>query len=484
MIVCGVILIIFAALWLRYRNFKKEIFSNLPQKGNELKELYPVAYAILIQLKNFKITFSNQSRRQKIERLNIIAERKDSEILYNVRRMAIGMAVLFLAAAMGILYGLSNRTESLITDNSITRPSYEKEKEVVQFLANDNTISVEIHPREYTLTETQENFTKAYEYLLNKVQGENTSLEEVSGNLNLITYIEPYAIKVSWMSSNPELIDINGNVNNEEFVEGNNEKVVLTAVCSYLNYEYQNEIEVRVVPRNLTGEEAFVRDLKKMIKEQEAYDRTQKQVVLPKEVSGVPVSYREEKEDLSWVFLLLGVVAAVAIFPGMDKDLDGKIKERNQQMMLDYSEIISKLNILSGAGMSILRGWEKIVRDYEKKIGEDVSRRRYAYEEMKITYYEIQSGISESNAYSNFGRRCNIHEYLKLGALLEQNVKKGAKGLGKMLEEESMQAFEQRKNLARKLGEEAGTKLLIPMIIMLAIVMVIVLIPAFTSFSV
>lgn len=484
MVICGVILLVFAMLWLRYRNFKKEVFANLPKKGNELKELYPVAYAVLLKLKNLRIPFFSQGRKQKIERLNVITVIKDSEILYNVRRMATAMAVLFLAAIMGMLYGLSNETKSLIVDNSVTRPSYEKEKEVIEFLANENTVSVEIHPREYTLLETQENFTKAYVYLLEVMKGENLSLAQVTENLNLMTYIEPYAMKVSWMSSMPELIDIHGNVNNEELVEGESQVVVLTAVFSYLDYEYQNEIEVQVLPQNLTGQEAFVRDLKKIIKEQEAQDRTQEKVILPQEVNGVTVTYGEEKEDLSWVFLLLGMVAAVAIFPGMDKDLEGKLKERNQQMMLDYSEIVSKLNILSGAGMSIFRAWEKIVRDYEQKVSKNVEKRRFAYEEMKITYYEVQSGISESNAYSNFGRRCNIHEYLKLGALLEQNVRKGAKGLGKMLEEESIQAFEQRKNLARKLGEEAGTKLLIPMIIMLAIVMVIVLIPAFTSFSV
>ena len=153
-------------------------------------------------------------------------------------------------------------------------------------------------------------------------------------------------------------------------------------------------------------------------------------------------------------------------------------------MLLDYSEIVSKLNILSGAGMSILKAWERIVKDYEKKTVRESKARRFAYEEMKITYYEIQSGISEGSAYAAFGRRCNIHEYLKLGTLLEQNVKKGSKGLSKMLEDEVVDAFEQRKNIAKKLGEEAGTKLMIPMMIMLAIVMFIVLVPAFTSFNV
>ena len=39
--------------------------------------------------------------------------------------------------------------------------------------------------------------------------------------------------------------------------------------------------------------------------------------------------------------------------------------------------------------------------------------------------------------------------------------------------------FEERKARARRLGEEAGTKLLLPMFLMLAEVLVIVVVPAF-----
>ena len=50
-----------------------------------------------------------------------------------------------------------------------------------------------------------------------------------------------------------------------------------------------------------------------------------------------------------------------------------------------------------------------------------------------------------------------------------------------MLRLAAVQAFEERKARAKMLGEEAGTKLLVPMFIMLAIVLVIVTVPAFLS---
>ena len=78
-----------------------------------------------------------------------------------------------------------------------------------------------------------------------------------------------------------------------------------------------------------------------------------------------------------------------------------------------------------------------------------------------------------------FGRRCGTQEYMRFGALLSQNLRKGTKGLNDLLRLEAIQSFEERKARARRLGEEAGTKLLLPMFLMLAEVLVIVVVPAF-----
>ena len=77
-----------------------------------------------------------------------------------------------------------------------------------------------------------------------------------------------------------------------------------------------------------------------------------------------------------------------------------------------------------------------------------------------------------------------IRAYRKFGTLLSQNLRKGSKGLTDLLGREAEEAFEERKNLAKKLGEEAGTKLVIPLFLMLIIVFAIVIVPAFFSISI
>ena len=67
---------------------------------------------------------------------------------------------------------------------------------------------------------------------------------------------------------------------------------------------------------------------------------------------------------------------------------------------------------------------------------------------------------------------------------LSQNLRKGTKGLSELLKLESIQAFEERKARAKRLGEEAGTKLLLPMFLMLAVVLIIVIVPAFLTMQI
>lgn len=72
--------------------------------------------------------------------------------------------------------------------------------------------------------------------------------------------------------------------------------------------------------------------------------------------------------------------------------------------------------------------------------------------------------------------------YTRLAALLAQNLSKGSANLTSMLQAEAADAFEERKHTARKLGEKAGTKMLVPMMMLLGIVMVIITVPALTSY--
>ena len=109
-------------------------------------------------------------------------------------------------------------------------------------------------------------------------------------------------------------------------------------------------------------------------------------------------------------------------------------------------------------------------------------QKRFAYEEIVFTCQEMENGVSEQEAYQRMGMRMGTGAYRSLAVLLTQNLKKGSKGLLELLKQESQEAFEERRRQAKTTGEKASTKLLLPMGMMLAVVLVILTVPAFLSF--
>ena len=154
-------------------------------------------------------------------------------------------------------------------------------------------------------------------------------------------------------------------------------------------------------------------------------------------------------------------------------------KERADELMRDDPGMINKFTMLLSTGTTVKQAWEKIVQNYEAQ--KNQMGVHIVYEEMMNTCREMQGGVSEAEAYERFGKRCGVTVYLKFGALLSQNLRKGSKGLSDILRVEAIQSFENRKSTAKRLGEETGTKLLMPMLGMLSVVFIIVMVPAFMT---
>ena len=151
--------------------------------------------------------------------------------------------------------------------------------------------------------------------------------------------------------------------------------------------------------------------------------------------------------------------------------------KRYEELMMDYPGLIMKFTLLVQAGMTVRNTFRKMASDYKNK-----NEKRIAYEELVTACHEMESGISEMEAYRRFGERCGHVKYKTFATLLIQNLQKGSRHMGEMLEKESVEAWDDRKRKAKVQGEAATTKLLFPMILMLGVVMAIVMLPACLSF--
>ena len=176
--------------------------------------------------------------------------------------------------------------------------------------------------------------------------------------------------------------------------------------------------------------------------------------------------------------ILLGIVTVVGIQIGKkrDKKLEKeRIKKEKEQ---DYPLIVSELSILMGAGMSFRKAIERMVMSYRKGVMEKGKKTRAGFEDIVMTYRKMSDGLSELQALEELGKNSESREYRKLSMLLVQNLRKGSRDLLDCLEKEEKYAFELRKQNAIRAGEQASTKLLIPMAGMLFIVIVILVVPA------
>lgn len=333
-----------------------------------------------------------------------------------------------------------------------------------------------VSPQNYSREEAEAVFETIMQGMEQRICGKNPSLMEVTQNLNLLKTVEDSGVRLRWYSLEPDLIDAAGTLKAEV------EEATLIPLRVQLTageYKADYELVVRLIPQQRDSTETFFANLQKEILRLDEEQKYSEYLQLPLEYEGRCLHYRTEKRTDYVILPFLGILMAV-IWPARKRSQQRKKeKAREQELLLDYSEIVSKLMVFIGAGMTVRNAWERMVLDYERglKAGKK-QRKRAAYEEMRYTYYQLKNGVSESRAYQDFGRRCRLQPYLKLSSLLEQNRRTGTKDLRGILQMELADAFELRKNLARRMGEEAGTKLLLPLFLMLGIVMIMIMVPA------
>lgn len=200
---------------------------------------------------------------------------------------------------------------------------------------------------------------------------------------------------------------------------------------------------------------------------------------LPAEWEGKHLDWERPKDHSGPLIAGMSLFAGLALLVRQVQEEQEARKKRAEQLLMDYPGLVMKFTLLVQAGMTVRKAFQKIAADYRKK---SHNRDRYAYEAILTACLEMESGVSEAEAYRRFGERCGQIKYKTFSVLLIQNLQKGSRRMAELLEKESMEAWDERKRKARVLGETAATRLLFPMMMMLAVVMAIIMIPAFLSF--
>ena len=308
--------------------------------------------------------------------------------------------------------------------------------------------------------------------------GGNESLDCVREDLQLQEEYDDYPFTVTWKSDCMDVISPEGKVYPQE----QDSTVRLKAELAYDEYQWETETSVTVKNQNDVIDKSEKAVLEKMLENAQTSDPEQEAFMLPESIDGKKISWRQR--NLTELQLLLGtLVTIVAVFFFKDRDIHELVEKKKQEEKRKYPEILQKITLYLEAGLTVRAAVNKIAEDYEqtRKKG---AKEQAAYEELLIAVREIRMGVSEGAAYEKFGKRTGVREYIRLSTFLTQNVKKGSTMLLQQLHEEAKEAEEMRMRNARKLCEEASTKLLLPMIMLLLVVMILIMFPAFSNVGV
>ena len=168
---------------------------------------------------------------------------------------------------------------------------------------------------------------------------------------------------------------------------------------------------------------------------------------------------------------LIGICVAILLVRYLEKDINDKLEERREELLLDLPQALSKMALLINSGMVMREAWTKVSQTGERAL----------YQEMRIASGEMANGASDLEAFRNFADRCSVRAIRKVTSTLVQNLQKGNRELAYFLEEMSREMWEEKKNMVRQKGETAGTKLLIPIAMIFIGILVLIIVPIFMN---
>lgn len=481
-----IFLFLFLILWIKTKRYDIESIQELDDKIHPLKKLYPMGLYLCDKTPLKGLLDKGVYIDDSLKALHVGEPLNQVKRIYICKKVVLTVVILLFANLFAIGYKMKEKN-IIFNGSYIKRPGANEGIKSITLdvlVSEDNKpileeeITLEVEEAEYDTQELAKKFVYGKQYIDQNVLGNNRGADEIKTDLNFITRIPETRIRVSWETNNTKLIDKDGTVYNKGLL-----KSELVEVTATLSYKERNELYTmffKVFPKEYTKEELTRTRLQEVLKEEEINSKEENVFKLPNSMDEQKITWAEKEDHTATMIFVFGTVAGVLIFIIMDRNLMSLVDKRSKEMLMDYPEIINKFTLLVGAGMSLSNAWIKIGKDYKEK----ATKKRFAYEEINITAGELMLGTSEVIAYERFGSRVKLLPYLRFSSLIAQNVKKGSGELLNQLELEAAEAFEERKELAKRMGEEAATKLLMPMVLMLLIVLAIIMVPAMLSFGI
>ena len=397
--------------------------------------------------------------------------------------------VLAMSGLLGFVICMTEESEqSLTKDGRLLRNKAGEDAETQELRLNvddmlkDYSYMVDVEAQRLQGDELELLFSEAEKEAEKEFLADNSSLDCIEKNVSLPKSLQNGQIRASWQLDPDGLFDSDGVLCTDQLAKEGT-LVMVTLTLTYFDEKRSHSFGCMVLPEKRTSSEQLLNDLSDYFVQEQELNKNEPYINLPLEWNGRRLQWSRKSDQTYQIILMLGLAAAVIVYIQQGIAEQKKEQSRKDQLLRQYPDMVSKISLLLGAGMTLSGAWERIVLNYQRQLEQQHTKSIEVYEQMLLSYREMQDGIGELKVYERFGERCGTPQYRKFSVLIVQNLRKGNSGLRQILEKEVSEAFALRKNQAKKAGEEASTKILLPMMMMLCIVMVIILVPAFLTFK-
>lgn len=363
----------------------------------------------------------------------------------------------------------------------IKRPesSSEQREVTVEQGKKKEKVTVSITARKLTDEEARKAVESAKKLIRKEYLGKNKDASHVYRNLKLRDKYNG-RVQADWEMTPFDIFDSEGKIDNSKA-----EKKTEVSIKGHLDCQGKTgtiELDVTAIPIPTNTPEGFAYYLNKAIADANSKDPTSEYVTLPKTLDGKSITFSEKKEDDGIkLVIMMALSLGLYVFYTKQKAKDDE-KKWQRELSLDYPKMISQLSLYIGAGFSVKAAFAQVGNAYVRGRARGHPQRP-AFEEVVRMNRKIKDGEDEESAYKDLGESLRHRGFRKLTLLLAQSLRKGGKDLRDQLEQEEHSAYDERKIEAKVAGEEASLKLLIPMMGLLAVIFIVLMVPAFMQMS-
>ena len=331
--------------------------------------------------------------------------------------------------------------------------------------------------------QVQKVYKKFFKELQSRMAKRNSGLDRVTTSLDLPERIKGYPFEITYELPEDGYIRIDGTLNEEAQAKlrDGDYTTFITAKASYRQYEQSHSYKLRIFAKPDKVEHGLFYKVEQYLKKTEAESRFKKEVSLPASYGKVKI--REGERGIGNGGILILLLAISLLIPVHNYFKLREAAEKCQaEAERDFPVLVHLLTLYMGAGLSFFSAVRRIGNTYQKQRSRD-GKKRYAFEKVLLMEQQMNNGVTQKDACYNWGLQFKTDSYQKLSLILIQSFTKGAREAAVLMEAEEREAFNRRIDKAKREGEEAATRLLFPMILLLGEVMLLVMYSALIRFQ-